>query len=102
MRSRFENLKSFLSSEEATGTISQELLDAMRQEVAAAQVREAYWSGVSVNEDENSAAAPADDCSTKMLSLEPRGYNAWIVGKHADKAPLQSGQWTLWTYVSPA
>lgn len=74
----------------------------MEQEVVSAQMREVYWSGVtSANKNEaQSLAAPAGQ--SMVLPLEPRGGSLWGVREQTTKAPLQSGKWTLWTYLSPA
>lgn len=92
----FENLKGFLSSPVATQTLSSEQLDKIEQEVASAQMREVYWSGIT----SANLAAPAGQ--SMVLPLEPRGGSLWGVRDQTTKAPLQSGKWTLWTYLSPA
>jgi len=42
------------------------------------------------------AAAPA--CIDTVIPLEPRGGISWA----AVNAPVETGKWTIWTYVSPA
>lgn len=88
----FDALKAFLSSPEAARSLSRDDLAAMRQEVAAAQVREAYWSGVS------SQREGVEDDGCKIVPLEQLGTVAW----KAQEAPVGTGKWTLWSFLNPA
>lgn len=97
----FENLKDFLSSAEAAKALSAEQLNAMKQEIAAAQVREAYWSGVLSSEISESGDAPVPE-SSDLVPLQARGVASWAVSDHVSQDPTQSGKWTLWTFVNPA
>jgi len=98
----FDTLKGFLSSAEAAESVDSKQLKAMRQEIASAQVREAYWSGFTAGSDKQPErrTAQAPD-STMVLPLAPRGANSWGIQEQSS-AHLQNGKWTLWSYVGPA
>jgi len=98
-QNHFEQIDKFLASQEAAKAVDQAQLKAMITEIASAQVREAYWSGVS--ERSELQAIPAPHSSNVVVPLEPRGGYSWGVSDQAE-APVQSGKWSLWTYVSPA
>jgi serine/threonine protein kinase len=105
---QFEALKNFLLSIEAAQLISQDKLQAMQEEISSAQVREAYWAGVASEYRELAAKpvpgsnmAPRVPESCRDLPLEPQGYNSWRL-REPQNAPVQSGRYTLWTYVSPS
>lgn len=98
-QNHFEQIDNFLASQEAAAAVDQAQLKAMKMEIASAQVREAYWSGVS--ERSELQAMPAPNSSNVVVPLEPRGGHSWVVPDQA-QAPVQTGKWSLWTYVSPA
>jgi len=44
------------------------------------------------------ATAAAPPCIDTIIPLEPRGGASWA----ASNAPVQTGKWTIWSYVNPA
>jgi len=44
------------------------------------------------------ATAATPTCIDTLIPLEPRGGATWA----ASNAPVQTGKWTIWTYVNPA
>jgi hypothetical protein len=105
LEDRFENLKEFLASPEARKVVNSQQLKAMQQELAAAQVREAYWSGVSGHNEQHGRQdmpeADTDKGNALVLPLAPLGGNSWSVRGDTATSPWHSGKWSLWTFVGP-
>lgn len=104
---RFDALEAFLASPDAAKFIDRRQLTMMREEIAEAQVREAYWSGLPDTEEDElpfsmqgSVAVPASRGTT--LPLTPLGGSSWRVRDHTSTDTSGSGKWAVWTYKGPA